>query len=333
MSNAEVLYDNGQNYGDEVTYMCVGGYTFSAEDAEDTTRESSCQADGTWAPVDGTCIQVSCDDPPSIPHSSVSPANSSPYVSYDWITYTCDEGYSFSPEDSADKTRTSTCQPSGTWEDVGMCKRPCMGDVTVGAPPEDSFADVTKYLKHDTERKYCQLDLKNPMPCDGKITQVDYQAKGSDNDRDYHGNGLFFFSLHGQDSEGSCEFANTTGRRIWGSSVNSEPGPKEHVLADMNAGEMPVKKGDHFAFCWKQYGVVAYDQYEDSQNTADTLNYCYHGTYDKNFAELFPEVGEPLSGFKKSPAGNRNSPSYRDYAIRVHVSCDCEGSEYWGLAL
>jgi hypothetical protein len=218
------------------------------------------------------------------------------------------------------------------------CEFPELGaeyvkNTTINSNPSRYFEGPAKYLKHDTWKTMCQVDLKHPMPCDGYIWKVTYQVRGSDNWREWYADekrSLVLYVVGGfdeNDVEGSCSSGKLfTKERRYSGQINQDATVNEWHLNNTSAGMMAVQKGDHFMICWGAcHGFVAYDQLENEDANPDTRNYC-----GMKLGGSLPKANlNPLTGMNEAPpslwADNaHDSPTHRVYALRVYVVCGDE---------
>ncbi|XP_074078659.1 membrane cofactor protein-like isoform X2 [Macrotis lagotis] len=133
-----------------VTFVCRPGHTIS----QLGKITSTCQDDGTWSPVSGSCKRKSCPHPEPLTNGRFESPNGFLYGSR--ITYICDEGYTLIGQTS------SLCEIDGNnvvWSGIV----PVCQIKTCAPPPDvlngkhnDDFKDFFNYL--ETVTYQCKED-------------------------------------------------------------------------------------------------------------------------------------------------------------------------------
>ncbi|XP_078012467.1 membrane cofactor protein-like isoform X5 [Phascolarctos cinereus] len=90
--NAIFISENYFPINSTVSFLCRPGYTLS----KPGPLLSTCQDDGTWSPVSGSCKKKSCPNPQDLENGQVHIPDTS-FGSE--ITYSCDEGYTLIGDD------------------------------------------------------------------------------------------------------------------------------------------------------------------------------------------------------------------------------------------
>ncbi|XP_067379775.1 sushi, von Willebrand factor type A, EGF and pentraxin domain-containing protein 1 isoform X2 [Channa argus] len=101
-------FESHQLFGDTANYYCADGYTAG------NNSKMVCNAQGVWAPPDGTeiprCIANFCIRPPDLPHAILDSINKPKYASNTEVSYKCEEGFMLNT------TATLRCLMGGEWD-------------------------------------------------------------------------------------------------------------------------------------------------------------------------------------------------------------------------
>jgi hypothetical protein len=159
--------------------------------------------------------------------------------------------------------------------------------------------------KHDTYKRWTEVDLRHPFPGDGYVESVEFWA-GSDSYRSWDDNRALTFVIF-VNAESDCQFEVQTTRGL--GYIGSKGFKRKGV------GNIPVKFGQHWGFYWPRYGVVAFDWLP--RNLADpSENRFYCGGRTK------PATGNVVQYAYGSPS-DKDSISHRDYAFWVNFCQEC----------
>uniref|UniRef100_A0A8D2KYJ7 Sushi domain-containing protein n=1 Tax=Varanus komodoensis TaxID=61221 RepID=A0A8D2KYJ7_VARKO len=107
-------------YNQKVVFDCKDGYRLVG------SRESHCQADGTWDPPLPICERVVHCQSPEIPNGKIVSGASDTYGYKQRVVFDCNDGHRLAG------SRESNCQADGTWDPpLPVCKRGKYGYVGI----------------------------------------------------------------------------------------------------------------------------------------------------------------------------------------------------------
>ncbi|KAF6034448.1 SVEP1 [Bugula neritina] len=123
--------------GTIISYYCYSGYVFNG-----THTDLTCQDDGNWTPLNGTCDRINCGPPPTVPGGNVTYTTTEYYST---ALVKCVTGFNmmvngYPRSYNSDSIR---CLSSGEWSAPPMCTR-----VDCGVPPILQDAQIPARSNH-----------------------------------------------------------------------------------------------------------------------------------------------------------------------------------------
>ncbi|XP_023253294.1 sushi domain-containing protein 1-like isoform X2 [Seriola lalandi dorsalis] len=152
-----LLSFTGTTYGNEATFVCDEGFIWVSGD-----NISVCGANGLWRGSTMVCEEISCGDPPLLPHTGqVCSGSSTPGST---VTYYCKIGFYHS-----EGNNVSLCTADGLWTKPNIsCK-----EVRCGAPPPiphsvmlwDNISTVGSQVVYQCKSGYRSVGEGNVSVC------------------------------------------------------------------------------------------------------------------------------------------------------------------------
>ncbi|KAM8830154.1 membrane cofactor protein-like [Synchiropus picturatus] len=139
ISNGDIDYSRGNQFGDKAAIICHAGYHLFG-----TVKELTCEGDGQWSPHLPKCEAVHCEPPPRLVNGSFTPDRED-YRYGDTIQYSCLKDHSLNGSATAVCSEDKTFKPAPPLCPLVSCRDLVVenGEVRGSRPPHRHKASVT----------------------------------------------------------------------------------------------------------------------------------------------------------------------------------------------